>query len=685
MNISFDWLRDYVDIQLAPRALADRLTMAGLPVDELRQVGDDFCLAIDITANRPDCLGHLGVAREVSALTGAQFKLPDVDIPTEGEPAEKLFQLDVVDKDLCPRYTGRVLSSVKIGPSPDWMIKRLQTIGVIPPGQPGINNIVDITNYVLMECSQPLHAFDYELLHGHRIVVRRAKAGEPMDLLVGAKLKLEDWMLVIADESRPVALAGIMGGLDSMIQPKTSRVLLESASFLGRLIRRTSRKLGVATDSSYRFERTVDIVGVDWASRRAAALMVKHAGAKLHPGVRDSNPEPFEHRAVSMRKARAKMLLGVDIPDAIYREGFKALGLDVLKSDGQTVDVRVPCFRPDLTREVDLIEEAARLRGFDAVPEKTRLTVTCPEPNRLWDAREAAGLVLTALGFDEVMTDSFAGDAPAKDFHPWKRDAVVAITEASRKYGHQTVLQDALCPMVLLAKQHNQNAGAHAVRFFEIATVFLDRPKEQLPEEKTVLALAADDAEGGPDGESLVRGAIETLAQRMRLTPALIFEAAQRPWLEKGRGAAVKLGGKEIGTIGRLSKAESGAYGFKNTPAVAEIDFAAWAEAIGPAPQFRPVPRFPAVTRDVALVVDASVPWARVKEAAAKGDAPLIESMAFLSEFRGGKLGAGKKSIAFRVTYRHAERSLTSEEAQAAHDDLTSRLCGEFKAALRGT
>ena len=308
MKISYNWLKDYCKYDLSVATLAERLTNAGLVVDTVKPVDDDYCLEIEVTSNRPDCLGFIGVAREVATIVRNGLLIPCVDYETTSESVNDITSVTIKDKELCPRYTARIIKDVKIGPSPEWLQKRITSIGLRP-----VNNIVDITNYVLMESGQPLHAFDFDKLSGKKIIVRRAKNGETMEAIAGSKCALTEEMLVIADSQKPVAVAGIMGGRDTEVSDTTKNILLESAFFDPRNVRRTSRKLGLSSDSSYRFERRVDPECVDWASRRAAKMILEIAGGQAAEGVIDQNSLESKKVSVTLRMSRLNSLLGLDI------------------------------------------------------------------------------------------------------------------------------------------------------------------------------------------------------------------------------------------------------------------------------------------------------------------------------------------------------------------------------------
>ena len=366
MKVSWEWLREYVVLDVSPEAFLDRLTMAGLNIETQTQVGDDRAIDIEVTSNRPDCLGHIGIAREASVLFGKPLKVPDANVKTSAKKTAEATSVVVDCPDLCPQYTARVIRGVKIGPSPAWLRKRLETVGL-----PSINNVADVTNYVLMECGQPLHAFDFDRLHGKRIVVRRAEAGEKLIAINQKTYELQPGMCVIADADRPVALGGVMGGLETEIGPTAKNVLIEAANFAPVSIRNTARKLILHSDASYRFERGIDTAQLDWASRRCCQLILELAGGELlDEPVFAGIPIDASRPTIRLRFARIGRVLGIEVPaDEAVRIltslGIKPQGTPTRES-GEFVP---PTWRRDITREIDLIEEVARIYGYDKIPQ----------------------------------------------------------------------------------------------------------------------------------------------------------------------------------------------------------------------------------------------------------------------------------------------------------------------------
>jgi len=391
MIVSWNWLKQYVTLDMPLEQLQRRLTMAGLNHEETREVGGDLAIDLEVTSNRPDCLGHLGVAREVAVLFGRELHVPQARPPEGDTPVEKLVEVQIDCPDLCPRYTARVIRGVKVGPSPRWLVRRLQTVGLTP-----INNVVDISNYVLMECGQPLHTFDYAKLKGPRIVVRRPRPGESIEAIDHRIYDLSPQMCVIADAEDPVAIGGVMGGAATEISAETTDVLVEAAEFNPVSIRNTARALNLHSDSSYRFERGVDPMGVDWASRRCCELILELAGGELARGVVDVGRRPPQPQLITLRLSQIERILGIEIPLERVREILLALGLREVEdgargregkeSASATLTLLPPSWRRDLTREIDLVEEVGRIHGYDAIPEDVGVPMVAsrrPERDRV--------------------------------------------------------------------------------------------------------------------------------------------------------------------------------------------------------------------------------------------------------------------------------------------------------------
>jgi phenylalanyl-tRNA synthetase beta chain len=608
----------------------------------------DTVFDIEVTPNRPDWLGVIGIAREISALTGNPLKLPAVAVEESSEPVETLTSVKVEAPDLCPRYTARVIKGVKIGPSPTWLKQILEKVGLR-----SVNNVVDVTNYVLLESGHPLHAFDYNLLAERRIVVRHATKGEKFLAIDDTNHELSADMLVIADASSAVALAGIMGGKETAINDQTTDVLLESAWFLPSNVRKTSKLSGLSSDSSYRFERGTDIGGVIWASNRAAQLIQQVAGGQIARGIIDSLAKPIEKRRVSCRYAQVNRLLGIEVPPEKVKKIFVSLGLTPIGSTGASpshsfVEVEVPTLRVDLEREVDLIEEVCRIYGVEKIPAKRQPSITSvSEFDAKWDARARVRQILTALGFHEAINQTLATHGLLKLQNPLNAD--------------QQALRHSLVPGLLANLRTNVSRHQYDVRLFEIGRVFAADGKESL-----CLALAATGHrephswEAGRDAKLDyydVKGALEELGEAFG--PSARTEITQIP------------------------PAHAKKLDLRDAVYVAEMELGPLLASGGRSRTFGELPKFPAVVRDMALVVGEGLQHGDILAAIEKNRNKLLESVEIFDIYRGNSIPTGKKSMAYSLTFRAADRTLTDAEVNGAHEQLKRSLLQTLQCEIR--
>jgi phenylalanyl-tRNA synthetase beta chain len=561
--------------------------------------------------------------------------------------------------DLCPRYTARVIRGVKIGPSPAWLRQTLEKVGMR-----SINNVVDVTNYVLLECGQPLHAFDYNFLAGHQIIVRRANNGEPFMAIDGSTHELTSDMLVIADATRAVALAGIMGGKESEISDKTTDVLLESAWFLPPNVRRTSKRLGLSSESSYRFERGADIGVAVWASYRATQLIQDLAGGQPARGIIDALAKPIEKRRVKCRYAQVNRLLGIDVPPDTVKKIFVQLGLEIVgPADVHSSQVEVPTFRVDLEREVDLIEEVCRIHGVEKIPAKMQpANAAVSEFDKQWDALARARQILTALGFDEAMNQTLVGDGEVKLANPLSAE--------------QETLRSMLVPGLLGNLRTNISRHQYDVRLFEVGRIFAAGGGESKH-----LALAVTGRRDPHSWELAVRnakmdlfdlkGAIEELTDNLGVA-GLTFS-----------GENLLLADKPVGTMKQISGAQAKKWDLREAAFVAELDVELLLATTRADKEFKELPKFPAVVRDMALVVDESVEHAAIVAEIDKSQNKILEYIEIFDIFRGGSIPTGKKSVAYSLTFRAADRTLTDAEVNEAHERIKRQLQKALSCEIR--
>ena len=642
----------------------------------------DVVLEVAITANRADCLSVLGLAREVAALLDVPLRHPEVNVAATAAAGIEA-RVTILDPVHCPRYAARLMTGLTVGPSPFWMRRRLQLAGLR-----AINNLVDVTNYVLLEFGQPLHAFDFERLRGGEIVVRLPKSGEgTFTTLDGVERNLDPETLLICDAEGPVALAGIMGGLDSEVTGSTTRVLLESAYFNPRTIRRTGKRLGLSTEASYRFERGVDPDGVIHALERATQLMCQVGTGVVAAKRLDEYPAPIQHPRLNLRVSRANQVLGTDLSQEQMLHLLRRLHLPALAVDEENLVLQVPPFRGDLEREIDLIEEVARLAGFDAIPVTLpRGVVATPRPGPEVRLLAAARQRLEGLGFFEVITYSFQPDRLGSLLSA--TEPAAALRLANPLSEEQAMMRTSLLPGLLDTLRRNTLQQNLEVRLFEISKVFAPRAGEDLPHEEHWLSglmygsreEAAWNTTPDPVNFFDLKGMVETLLEDL-LIPEVTFTPDGLPdYL--GYGARVFSGGRELGVLGELRPdigesldLEGAIFGFN-------LNFAALCQSSIP-PRFTSLPRYPAVYRDIALVLPSSLPAARVEEALYRYGRPWLVEARLFDVYSGDPVPAGKRSLAFRLSYRDPERTLTDDLVNSHHQALVAALTKDLGAELR--
>ena len=681
--------------------------------EHLGRAGSDVVYDLEVTPNRPDLNSVLGIAREISALTGNPVRMPEVAQP-EAEAAsprvEELVQVRLEDPELCPRYTARVIRGVKIGPSPDWLRSTLEKVGIR-----SINNVVDVTNYVMLETGQPLHAFDYELLAKApgaavpTIVVRRAAAGERFTTLDGQERQLTANMLLIADETKAVALAGVMGGLNSEIQPTTRNVLIESAWFKPQNIRATSKKLELRTESSYRFEREADIGISDWASRRAALLILQTAGGTLAAGVIDAFPKPPPQKQIRLRYHKVTGLLGIDLSPAqidgylcqlelrpVSRKPRPVAGEDAARLSTEPPALSentfvIPTWRVDLKREIDLIEEVARLYGVDripATPPRGALGSNSYDP--VHDIYAEARRLLTGLGLFEAQGQTLISDSAARLVLAESKAGAAAtpVPLANPLSSDMNVLRPSLIPGLLDALRHNLSRKNDDVALFELGRVFL--PPEGQESRRIAVALtgrryplfwAGSEREARFDIYDL-KGILDEFLEQFGVR-GVNAHRHERPHALFVESASLQLGRLHLGELGQLTPALAKKYDLRDPVLMAELDLDQLVARRNPVRQFRPLPAFPAIRRDVAMIVPEATTHEAVQSVLRQTKPANLESVELFDVFRGKNVPAGQKSMAYALTYRHQERTLTDAEVNAAHEKLLTQLKDRLKATVR--
>ncbi len=602
-----------------------------------------------------------------------------------GQITSEATSVEIECPDLCPVYVARVIRGVKIGPSPDWLIGRLTASLSRFHSDPAkqvlyrpINNVADITNYVMMESGQPLHAFDFDKLHGGRIIVRRAKKGEKITAIDQAEYELDPEMCVIADADRPVAIAGVMGGFDTEISEGTANVLIETADFSPLSVRNTARRLKLHSPSSYRFERQVDRTQIDWASRRCCELILELAGGELLEGPVIAGTLPTEDRpAIKLRFDQIPRILGIEIPPETAVRILEDLGLKKAGGRNGSVEVIPPSWRRDLSREADLIEEVARIHGYDEIPADVPVSLAPSKPT-LRD--QVAGRVrdtLTGAGFYEAITLSFTTAENRARFMPRGDMKPLSVEHDTRK--QENLLRQSLVPHLLEARRENERQGTFNAQLFEIAKVYLKAspgsPEREV--EPTVVGMVS----GRPFRE--LKGVIVELARRINRAAAVSTRPSGIAQFAPGRGAEVLLGGEVWGWLGEIDPAIADDLKLRDAVTVAELDLAMLESIADLTPQFQPLPQFPSIMRDLNFVLDENISWQELETAVRAAAGELLDTISFGGQYRGQQIPADKKSYLVTVGYRSRERTLTTEEVDEAQKTVIETCQKDLGAVLR--
>jgi phenylalanyl-tRNA synthetase beta chain len=669
MKISLEWLKEYIDIDLSPEDIADTMSDLGFPAEEITKLDDgDTMIDFEITSNRGDCLSYIGIARELSTATGKPLKLPRVSYEEISNETSEFVDVNIAENQLCNRYTARYIEGVRVGESPRWMARRLEASGVR-----SVNNVVDATNYAMLETGQPPHAFDYDKLEGEKIFVRKAANGEKIVSIDHSECELKSNMLVIADERRPVAIAGVMGGADTEVSETTTRILLEEAHFDPVSVRTAARGLSIGSEASFRFERHIDTEMIDWASRRTTQLIIMVAGGKAARGIADEYPVRKQKPSVSMRMLRLEKLLGFAIDVKFIKKTFKSLGLqpDYDKKEG-VFRCQCPTWRTDISREVDLIEEAARNYGYDNIPVNTRINIEVTKPDPRQGCVNKCTQLLNACGFFETLGITFTDEDTAKIFTGKTAKEHMTVREDIRKSAN--LLRQTLIGTLAANLKSNRNAGNTDCKFFEIADTF-EMPGGNL-EEKTKLAMICE------RDIRLLRGVIEGLIKKFDRTSLVEFKETQLNWAQTA--ATVLLNGRPIGICGKMSKEACKKLGLKDTQPVAiEIEFDAILEISGKVFKIEHLPKFPSVVRDISIIVDEALAWKNIEENVRKNAPANLEKVSFVELYRGKQIPSGKKSITLTMTFRDDDGTLTHEQVDTYEKPIIEALANNFDAVLR--
>jgi phenylalanyl-tRNA synthetase beta chain len=672
MLVSLKWLADYIELPVEHEELALRLSLSGLNHESTDTIDGNVVIDLEVTSNRGDCLGHIGVAREIGVLYGLPVKIPDPQLSPFSSNVDSLLKVENEFVEACPRYTARVIQGVKVGPSPDWMIEALQSVfwkrktdGTIERYQ-SINNVVDATNYVLMECGQPLHAFDYASVAGSKIIIRRAAPGETLEAIDHHQYELDESMCLIADAQQASAVAGVMGGAVSEVSETTTDVVIESAMFTPLSVRRTARKLKLHSPSSYRFERKVDPSGVEWASRRVCEMIVDLAGGSVSKGLIDTAPNPPPREPIVLRASQLERILGISVDAAEVVRILQALGCKKSKAVKGGVNYIPPTWRHDLTREADLIEEVARIHGYDKIPEDAPIPVA-PSTKRPFDiAMDRVRHLLTAAGLSEAMTPSVVDEKLSGSISPWSQLPALQTLTPMLKGARR--LRRSLLPSLLEARAKNWSAASIAADLFEIAHVYLPNEQdESLPQEQYSLGIVS--------GSEFfcVKGILETLCARMGIDEPLEVHPVVRDGLTAGATVELKIGDSLLGYLGIVDAKLLKTWKLAPPVIAAELSLPQLLERAQLVPQQRPISAFPSIQRDLNFVVADEVRWSQMENAVRAAVGSELAAVTYRETYRDEKKdGKNRKRVLMTVELQRHDATLSGQQA----DELIGKVIG---------
>ncbi len=669
MKILLSWLNDYIETGLTAEQTAEILSNLGLPCEGIEYLGDDAVIDVEVTSNRGDCLSYISIARELAVATGKELRMPKVKLDESEKNVSELASVEIVEPELCGRYTARIIEGVKIGPSPDWMRKRLEAVGLR-----SVSNVVDATNYAMMETGQPPHAFDYARIADGKIIVRRAIAGERIVSIDGTQCDLDPNMLIIADNRRTVAIAGVMGGLETEVNDSTTAILLEDAYFDPVSVRTTSRKLALPSEAAFRFERTVDIENIDWASARTCQLITQVAGGKVAKGIVDIYPKKPAPKQVTLRLPRLNKLLGIKVSTKEVVRILSALGFEP-KLNGDSAVCTVPSWRSDVYREADLIEEVARVHGYDKVPTRRKIEIEAVPADLRHQLTQSVIRYLNGCGFYETINVGFVDNSVAQLFAGGSITEHLSVSDVTRKGAN--ILRQSLLGSLLGVLKTNLNVKNRPCRIFEIADSFVPAGrKDALPTEKANLAFVCDSEFRD------LRGVIEGLVRSIDRNISIIFNPTNVKWAEVG--AEILVNEQVIGSAGIFSQAVMDKFDFKDVaPCGAELDFEQLASLQKGPISVRPIPRFPAIERDLSIVVNETVRWADIAEAVNSKALGKLENIQFVGIYRGKSIPSGKKSVTLSLRFRDEDGTLTHETVDSFQAKIVESLAKSIGAKLR--
>ena len=674
MLVSWNWLTQYVDLKLDHDELVDRLSLSGLNHEGTEVVDGDRVIDLEVTSNRGDCLGHLGVAREIALLTGQSLRVPEVASAMGVGPDQ--IKIDNDHPAACPRFTARVIRGVSVGPSPEWMQTALRSIGLTP-----VNNVVDVTNYVMMECGNPLHAFDAAKIQGDTIVVRPGLEGEKIEAIDHRTYEVDPWFCMIADRQKALSIAGVMGGAGSEVNDSTTDVVIEVAQFTPLFVRRAARRLKLSSGASFRFERKVDPEGVDWASRRACQLILELAGGTIAGDLAQSAEPMIDREAISLRDRSAARLLGVAIDRNETDRILQGLGcVRAAQSRGDVTDWTPPTWRHDLTREVDLIEEIARIAGYHRIPENAPVPVTASTTRPFEAVRRRITQVMVAAGCSEAMTPSVVTSELDGMLSPFSD--VPPVQTRTPLIGGARSLRRSLIPSLLASRSANWASASRHADLFEIAHVYLPPPgnrSENLPAEEYHVGLVS-----GADYFD-VKGLVAELVTRLGIDEPMSVAMIDVDGMAAGTAITLKLGETVFGVMGRVSSSLTQSLKLSGDVVVAELQLPPLVEASRLVPQQRSVSGFPTIRRDLNLIVDQSVRWADLAASVRRGGGELVRDLDYVETFRKPEVdGADTKRMLISVELQSDRETLSGDQADAAVAGILEAVGSDVGARLLG-
>ncbi len=683
MKVSYHWLEEMVEITVGPDRLAADLTNCGIVVETVESRSSDTILELDLTTNRPDCLSHLGVAREVTTLYQKTLQWGKVELSESQPTASSQVSVKVESPGLCRRYSARLVRGVRVGPSPTWLNQRLDSLGIRP-----INNIVDATNYVLMELGHPIHAFDLAKIQASQVLVREARSGERLLTLDGIQRDLREGMLVIADPVKPLALAGIIGGQESEIDLDTKDVLVESAWFDPLSVRKTSKVLGIHTEASHRFERGADVEATLPAVNRAAQLIQQLAGGEILQGLVDNYPHVFKREPILLRRSRLARLLGLEIDAEEVESILNSLEFRILRNQAEGWTVGLPTGRMDVEREIDLIEEIARHHGYGRLPSTLPAWQGGAHRRTEHTVERIVTERLLNLGYSQTLTYPFVDEKEDRRFSATPRISV--LNPLSSETG---VMRTSLLPGLLASLSWNYNRGIRSLRIYEIGKVYGWIEPQKSKEEPRVGLLVTGNLEeksvhGAAQAYTLfdIKGDIETLLESsITGNQAVRFKACETAAKHWNPGVAGEIGLKQakLGCFGQLHPGICAAYKIRQPVFAAEIELGLLDPLWRTAPKAGKIPKFPSIQRDLSIVVDRAITYGEIESAIWETQIEELSQVYPFDLYQGGRLPLDKKGISIRLVYQRMDRTLVEEEANRFHEVVLAHLRNRFGIQLR--